>query len=229
VLLAIPDVLDRPTVDRFRAALADADWGDGAVTAGHQSARVKHNLQIDERDPLARELGETILGILGRHPLFISAALPQRIYPPMFVRYRAGIDRFGDHVDNAIRYWRHGTLRTDLSATLFLSDPDSHDGGELTIQDTFGPRTIRLPAGHMVLYPSSSLHGVAPVTRGERLAAVFWLQSLVRDDGQRSLLFDLDQEIQQLGRDFGDQAAINPRILGLTNVYHNLVRRWAIP
>lgn len=229
MLIEIPAVIDSDTLRHIRARLAEAAWGDGAVTAGHQSARAKHNLQIDARDPLARELGESLLGILGRHPLFLSAALPQRVFPPLFARYRAGMDWFGDHVDNAIRYWQGGTLRTDLSSTLFLSDPESYDGGELTIQDSFGPRSVKLPAGSLVLYPSSSLHGVTPVSRGERLAAVFWTQSLVRDDGQRRILFELDQEIQALQRDVATHDALAPRVLALTNIYHNLVRRWATP
>ncbi|MBB2201636.1 Fe2+-dependent dioxygenase [Gluconacetobacter tumulisoli] len=226
MLLAIPHVLDDAEIASFRTRLMTASWTDGRATAGHQSARAKQNLQIAEDDPLGRELGEELARALGRMPLFVSAALPQRIFPPLFSRYRAGAgDRFDNHVDNAIRYDARGTIRTDVSATLFLTPPDEYDGGTLVIDDVFGPREVRLPAGSLVLYPSSSLHRVTPVTRGERLAAVFWMQSLVRDEGQRRILFDLDRSIQDLAADLVD----DPRILSLTNIYHNLVRRWGTP
>ena len=173
---------------------------------------------------VAGELGQELLRALGQSAQFVSAALPQRIFPPVFSLYRTG-DRFDTHVDNAIRYGRHGTIRTDLSATLFLTPLDEYEGGALVIEDVFGPREVRLPPGHMVLYPSSSLHHVTPVTRGERLAAILWMQSLVRDDGQRRILYDLDHAIQELAPDLpGD-----PRIVALTGVYHNLVRRWPEP
>jgi PKHD-type hydroxylase len=224
MLIAIENVLTATQVASFRDRLAAADWQDGKATAGHQSARAKLNQQLAEDDPVAQALGQELARVLGQSPLFTSAALPQRIFPPLFSRYVPG-HVFGAHVDNAIRYSPRGTLRTDLSATLFLSPLDSYDGGALLIEDTFGTREVRLPPGHMVLYPSSSLHSVTPITRGERLAGVFWLQSMIRDDGKRRTLFDLDRTIQALAADLGDDA----RVLSLTNVYHNLVRRWAEP
>jgi PKHD-type hydroxylase len=224
MLLQIPDVLGADQVARARRRLAEADWVDGRVTAGHQSARTKDNMQLPEQHPVARELGEMILGALQHNSLFIAAALPLRVFPPLFNRYQGG-QSFGNHVDNAIRQVA-GTgvrVRTDLSATLFLAEPDEYDGGELIVEDTFGVHAVKLPAGHMVLYPSSSLHNVTPVTRGARLASFFWIQSMVRDDGERTLLFDLDTAIQRLIVDMPDhQAAVQ-----LTAVYHNLLRRWA--
>jgi len=226
MLLQLPDVLSSAEVEAFRARLAGAEWVDGRATAGHQSAQVKRNHQLAVEDPLAVELGERIARALGQMPDFVSAALPKRIYPPMVSRYRAGSgERFGTHVDNAIRYDPRGTMRADLSATLFLSDPESYDGGVLTIEDQFGPRGVKLPAGHMVLYPSSSLHSVAPLTRGERVTAVFWVQSLIRDEVVRRSLFDLDRAIQSIAGEWPD----DPRVLALTNVYHNLVRASAEP
>jgi len=223
-LLTIPDVLTRDQVAEARDHLARADWVDGRVTAGYQSSRVKNNRQLPEDHPAARALGEMILAALQRNPLFISAALPLRIFPPLFNQYEGG-QAFGSHVDNAIRQVA-GTgfrIRTDLSATLFLSQPDEYDGGELAVEDTYGVHTVKLPAGHMVLYPSTSLHHVRPVTRGARIASFFWIQSLVRDDAERTLLFDLDTAIQRLSAEAPDhQTAVQ-----LTGVYHNLVRRWA--
>jgi PKHD-type hydroxylase len=194
------------------------------VTAGTQSARVKDNLQLPEDHPAARELGAMVLSALTGHALFHSAALPLRIFPPLFNRY-AGGQSFGNHVDNAIRQITDTPLRirTDLSATLFLADPQDYDGGELVVEDTYGVHAVKLPAGHLVLYPSTSLHRVQPVTRGARLASFFWIQSLVRDDGQRTTLFDLDLSIQQLRMDLPN----HPSIVQLTAVYHNLIRRWA--
>ncbi len=224
MLLTIPDVLTRDQVAEAREHLARADWMDGRVTAGHQSARVKDNRQLPEDHPAARALGEMILAALQRNPLFISAALPLRIFPPLFNQYEGG-QSFGSHVDNAIRQVA-GTafrIRTDLSATLFLSQPDEYDGGELAVEDTYGVHTVKLPAGHMVLYPSTSLHHVRPVTRGARIASFFWIQSLVRDDAERTLLFDLDTAIQRLSAEAPD----HPAAVQLTGVYHNLVRRWA--
>ena len=224
MLLQIPDVLDASQVTRCRDALAAADWADGRATAGYQSAKAKDNAQLPEDSPVARELGELVLGALQRNALFVSAALPLKVFPPLFNRY-AGGQSFGSHVDNAIRPVR-GTphrVRTDLSATLFLGDPGEYEGGELVIEDTYGTHAVKLPAGHMVLYPASSLHLVRPVTRGERVASFFWIQSMVRDDGQRTLLYDLDRAVQQVHRDLPEsQAAV-----GLTGVYHNLLRRWA--
>ena len=224
MLLTIPDVLTPRQVAEAREDLGKAEWVDGRVTAGHQSSRVKDNLQLPEDHPAARALGEVILVALQRNSLFISAALPLRIFPPLFNQY-AGGQSFGSHVDNAIRQIA-GTsfrIRTDLSATLFLSQPDEYDGGELAVEDTYGVHTVKLPAGHLVLYPSSSLHHVRPVTRGARVASCFWIQSLVRDDVERTLLFDLDTAIQRLNAEAPD----HPAAVQLTGVYHNLVRRWA--
>jgi PKHD-type hydroxylase len=226
MLVQIPDVLSAAQVQEMRARLASAEWIDGLATAGHQGARVKRNRQLPEAAPLARELGDIILAALERHPLFISAALPARVYPPMFNRYEGG-ETFGNHVDNALRLIP-GTpdrLRTDLSATLFLAGPDEYDGGELLIEDTYGVHSVKLPAGHLILYPSTSLHRVEPVTRGARLASFFWVQSMVRDAGRRTLLFDLDTSIQRLAQTGADEAAR----LQLTGCYHNLLRMWAQP
>jgi PKHD-type hydroxylase len=224
VLLAIPDVLTREEVRRARAVLLRAEWVDGRVTAGHQSARAKDNLQLPEGSAAARDLGALVLDALQRSPLFMSAALPLRVFPPLFNRYGGG-QSFGTHVDNAIRQVP-GTphrVRTDVSATLFLAEPTEYDGGELVVEDTYGLHEVKLPAGHLVLYPASSLHHVRPVTRGERLASFFWVQSMVRDDAARTLLFDLDTAVQRLARDHPDQAST----VQLTGVYHNLLRRWA--
>ncbi len=224
MLLTIPDVLTAEQVATARDQITNADWTDGRVTAGPQSARVKNNRQLPEDHPAARALGEMILVALQRNPLFISAALPQRIFPPLFNRYEGG-HSFGSHVDNAIRQVP-GTsfrIRTDVSATLFLSQPDEYDGGELDVEDTYGVHTVKLPAGHMVLYPSTSLHHVRPVTRGARIASFFWIQSLVRDDAERTLLFDLDTAIQRVSAEAPD----HPAAVQLTGVYHNLLRRWA--
>lgn len=224
MLLQVPEVLTRDQVADVRRALDAADWIDGRVTAGHQSARTKNNLQLPEDHPTAREAGGFITQALQRHPLFVSAALPLRVFPPLFNRYQGG-NAFGSHVDNAIRQVP-GTahrIRTDLSATLFLCDPDEYDGGELTVEDTYGVHQVKLPAGHMVLYPSTSLHHVTPVTRGARVASFFWIQSLIRDDAQRTLLFDLDTAIQRVSQDLPD----NPVAVQLTGVYHNLLRQWA--
>lgn len=224
MLLQIPDVLSADQVAQARQMLDESQWVDGRVTAGHQSARAKHNLQLPEDHPVARTLADMILGALQRNSLFISAALPLRVFPPLFNRYDAGRS-FGNHVDNAIRQVA-GTnvrVRTDLSATLFLAEPQEYDGGELLIEDTYGVHSIKLPAGHMVLYPSSSLHSVRGVTRGARIASFFWIQSMLRDDAERTLLFDLDTAIQRLTIDIPD----HPAALQLTGVYHNLLRRWA--
>ena len=224
MLLTIPELLTAADVARARQALDQAEWVDGRVTAGMQSARAKDNEQLSEQHPVARQLGEMILGKLGQSALFISAALPSRVFPPLFNRYRGG-HSFGTHVDNAIRQVA-GTahrMRTDLSATLFFSSPDEYDGGELQVEDTYGIHSVKLPAGHLVLYPSTSLHHVQPVTRGARVASFFWIQSMVRDDGERTLLFDLDTAIQRLNEDTPN----HPATVQLTGVYHNLVRRWA--
>jgi PKHD-type hydroxylase len=223
-MLQIPGVLTAEQVYTCQQSLAGAHWQDGRITAGFQSAHAKNNTQIPEENPLARRLGDMVVSALERTPLFLSAALPLRVFPPLFNRYCIG-EAFGTHVDNAIRQVK-GTphrIRTDLSATLFLSPPDEYDGGVLTVEGQFGVQQVKLPAGDMVLYPASSLHHVTPVTRGTRTAAFFWIQSMVRDDARRSLLFDLDNCIQALGRDLPDHASV----VQLTGVYHNLIRQWA--
>lgn len=223
MLLKIPGVLTAEQVAQCRAALEQADWVDGRVTAGHQSSRVKNNQQLPEDHPVARQWGDLISQILARNMLFRSAALPAKIYPPLFNRYSGG-GNFGVHVDNAVRDVR-GTphrVRTDISATLFLVEPDEYDGGELVIEDTYGAQSIKFAAGDMVLYPGTSLHRVNPVTRGARMASFFWIQSLVREDSQRSLLFDMDTAIQRLAVNAPD----HPSVTQLTGVYHNLLRRW---
>jgi PKHD-type hydroxylase len=224
MLIQIPDLLTADQIAHGRRLLDAVSWVDGRVTAGHQSAIVKDNLQLPEGSPAARELGDLILGALYRNSVFMSAALPLRVFPPLFNRYEGG-GSFGNHVDNAIRY--HGgtglRIRTDLSATIFFSEPGEYDGGELLVDDTYGVHSVKLPAGHMILYPSTSLHRVTPVTRGARVASFFWIQSMVRDDGQRTLLFDLDGAIQRLRGDVPD----HPSGVQLTAVYHNLIRQWA--
>lgn len=225
MLLPIADILDAGALARVRAILAAAVWEDGNATSGAQAALAKRNRQLPEGSAAAREAGAIVLDALGRHPLFVSAALPLRVFPPLFNAY-AGGEAFGAHVDNAIRMQRGSDLRlrSDLSATLFLSDPDGYDGGELVIEDAAGERRVKLSAGSMVLYPASSVHRVEPVTRGERLASFFWIQSMVRDPTDRAILFDLDRAVQRVGAELGQdhRAAIE-----LTGVYHNLLRRWA--
>jgi PKHD-type hydroxylase len=224
MLLQVPQLLSTEEVGRARELLDTAEWIDGRATAGHQSARAKDNQQLPEQHPVAREVGEMVVAALARSPLFRSAALPLHVFPPLFNRYTSG-QSFGSHVDNSVRRVP-GTvnqIRTDVSATLFLSEPDEYDGGELVIEDTYGVQPVKLGAGSMVLYPATSLHHVRPVTRGIRLASFFWIQSMVRDDGQRTLLFDLDLAIQRLAGEAPD----HPSVLQLTGVYHNLLRRWA--
>ena len=227
MLLHIPEVLSTAEVADVRAALAGAAWADGRGTAGHLSAEVKDNQQLHWQDPLAARLGALVTARLERNPMFLSAALPRTILPPLFNRY-AGGGHYGPHLDGALRPIE-GTgqrIRTDLSFTLWLSEPETYDGGALVIRETLGERALRLPAGDLLLYPGTRIHHVAPVTRGERLAAFGWVQSMVRDTGERALLFELDAAIQRLPHD-GDEARAS--ILGLTNVYHNLLRRWADP
>jgi PKHD-type hydroxylase len=223
MLVHLEQVLTSGQVARCRERLAAADWADGRVTAGEQSARAKRNLQVPEDAPAARELGEMILAALGRNPQFVSAALPLRVFPPMFNRYDAGM-AFDTHVDNAIRFAGPVRFRTDLSATLFLTDPGDYDGGELIVEDAYGEHAVKLPAGDMILYPASSLHRVAPVTRGSRWAAVLWAQSMVRADPQRSLLHDLDTAIQALTLKVGQADAA---VISLAGTYNNLIRMWA--
>jgi PKHD-type hydroxylase len=225
MILAI-DVLSPEEAAAMAARLEAAEWADGRVTAGYQSALAKKNRQLPEDEPVARALGQEVLAALGRSLLFQSAALPNAIFPPLFNRYDVG-DRFGTHVDNAIREARDGRrIRTDLSATLFLSPPESYDGGELVIEDGHGSRAFRLPAGQLLLYPSTTLHSVTPVTRGTRLASFFWVQSLVADAGRRAILFDMDIAIQSLRPRVGDA---DPALVALTGAYHNLLRQWAVP
>ena len=224
MLLQIPDVLTAEQALSCRQKIEKAEWVDGRLTAGHQSARAKDNLQIPENHPLAQEMGEAILVSLERSPLFMSAALPAKVFPPLFNRYDGG-HSFGNHVDNSIRQIT-GTphrIRTDLSATLFLTNPEDYDGGELVIEDTYGVHSIKLPAGHLILYPATSLHNVRPVTRGARISSFFWIQSMVRDDGERTILFDMDTAIQRIS----ESAPDHPSVIQLTGVYHNLLRRWA--
>lgn len=226
MLLAIPKVLTPEQLRYCREQLTAASWVDGRATAGHQGAQVKDNRQLPESSPIARELGDLILGMLERHPLFISATLPARVYPPLFNRYEGG-QHFGNHVDNAVRLLP-GTgikIRTDISATLFLNEPDEYDGGELIVEDTYGTHSVKLAAGDMVIYPSTSLHRVTPVTRGARLASFFWIQSMIREDSQRALLFDLDTAIQRLTAANADE----PSRVRLTGCYHNLLRMWSEP
>jgi PKHD-type hydroxylase len=224
MLLAIPNVLTPAQVAEHRAQLEAAEWIDGRATAGHQGARVKDNHQLPVDHPVARQVGAAILNALASSPLFMAAALPLHILPPLFNRY-AGGQTFGNHVDGSIRIVP-GTghrLRTDLSCTLFYAGPEEYDGGELIIEDTYGTKGVKLPAGHMILYPSTSLHQVTPVTRGARLCSFFWIQSMIRDNGRRALLFDMDIAIQRLGAEKPD----HPSVVRLTGVYHNLLRQWA--
>src|SRR5476649_245052 len=226
MLVCIPKVLDASQLISVRERLDHANdgWVDGRVTAGYQGAPVKHNQQMDERSEVAHACQHIIVSALERHPMFISAVLPNEIYPPMFNRYGEGMT-FGAHVDGGLRIHPHSgnKLRTDLSATLFLADPDDYDGGELQVEDTYGAHTVKLAAGDMVLYPSTSLHLVTPVTRGVRLACFFWIQSLIRDDQQRSMLFDMDSAIQILNQTQADDLARRK----LVGCYHNLMRQWS--
>ena len=225
MMIAIPDLLDKDEVARIRALIDGGDWQDGNATSGHQSALAKKNEQLPEESDAAREAGQLVLEALGKSPLFIAAALPLKIFPPLFNLYRGG-EGFGTHIDNAVRIHRGGSfrVRSDLSATLFLEEPNAYDGGELVVEGNLGAGAVKLPAGHLLLYPASSLHRVEPVTRGARVASFFWIQSMVRDDGARTLLFDLDQSIQGVAADRGHD---DPEVIRLTGVYHNLLRRWA--
>jgi PKHD-type hydroxylase len=224
MLITIPDILNAAEVAQIRAKLDATDWVDGKVTAGYQAQRVKDNEQLAEASPLALELGDIVMKELARSPLFMSAALPLRVFPPMFNRYRGG-GHFGTHVDTAIRSVVPSgqRIRTDVSATLSLTAPEEYDGGELIVEDTYGSHSVKLPAGHLVLYPSTSLHRVEPVTRGARVSSFFWIQSMIRSDGDRTMLFDLDQTIQKLAGELPG----SPLGVKLTGIYHNLLRRWA--
>jgi PKHD-type hydroxylase len=223
MLLHIPDVLSREQVTQMRAMLDAADWTDGRETVGAQGAQVKRNQQLPDASPLRRQLGEVVLAALAKNPLYHAAALPLRTLPPRFNRYEGG-GQYGFHVDGAVMALSSDAqLRSDVSCTLFLSEPDEYDGGELIVSDTYGEHEVKLPAGDLILYPSSSLHRVAPVTRGARVASFFWVQSLIRDDSRRRLLFELDASIQRLTQTSADAAAL----LQLTGLYHNLLRQWA--
>ena len=224
MLVHVPAVLSSDQVAECRRALAEADWVDGRVTAGHQSARTKDNMQVPEDHPVARRLGEMIVGALQRSPLFIAAALPLKVYPPLFNRYQ-GSQSFGTHIDGAIRQIgaTPQRIRTDISATLFLNAPEDYEGGELLVEDTYGAHSVKLPAGDMIVYPGTSLHNVTPITRGSRIASFFWTQSLIRDDTRRGMLFDLDMSIRQLSADHPQ----HPSVVSLTSLYHNLLRQWA--
>lgn len=224
MLLHLPQILNPEELLLLQALMAEADWVDGKVTAGTQSAQVKRNIQLDEKSEYAEKGRKIVLKALSRNALFFSAALPKTIYPPLFNQYKNGMD-FGAHIDNAVRtHALTGThVRTDISCTLFLVDPESYDGGELVIEDTYGHQMVKLAAGDMVLYPGTSLHHVRPVTSGARIACFFWVQSMIRDDAQRSLLFDMDAAIATLREQHGD----SPAVIRLTGNYHNLIRMWA--
>ena len=225
MMLAIPDLLDKEEVAHIRAIIDAGDWQDGNATSGHQSALAKKNEQLPEDAEAAKEAAQLVLEALGKSPLFIAAALPLKIFPPLFNRYQGG-EAFGTHIDNAVRIHRGSAfrVRSDLSATLFLAEPDSYQGGELLVEGNFGAGAVKLPAGHLLLYPASSLHRVEPVTSGARVASFFWIQSMVRDDGASAILFDLDQSIQAIA---GDRGHADKEVIRLTGVYHNLLRRWA--
>ena len=224
MMVHVPNVLTPEQVARCREVMEKTAWIDGRVTAGHQSAQVKHNLQLPENSPEARELGTMVVEALARNNLFMSAVLPKQVFPPLFNRYDAGMN-FGAHVDNAIRGIANSSIqiRTDVSSTLFISSPEDYDGGELVVDDTYGSHTVKLPAGDMIVYPATSLHHVTPITRGARIASFFWTQSMIRDESKRSLLFDMDMAIIKLSRDHPDHASV----VELTSVYHNLLRQWA--
>jgi len=225
MLLHVPNVLTPDELAMIRGRLASAAWGDGKATAGHQSVRVKENLQLPEGSADARELGAKVLRALERNGMFMSGALPAIVYPPLFNKYEAGMN-FGAHVDNAMRALPGGRrIRTDVSATLFLSAPEDYDGGELIVEDTYGTHSVKLPAGDLILYPATSLHRVAPVTRGARVASFFWIQSMVKGDAERQMLFDLDRTIIELAQ----TTPTSPTVLRLTALYHNLVRKWGEP
>jgi PKHD-type hydroxylase len=224
MMIQIPDVLTKAQVGEVRRLIDAAEWVDGNVTSGAQAALAKRNRQLAEDSAAAKRAGELVLDALGSHSLFVAAALPAKVWPPLFNRY-AGGEQFGVHVDNAVRVKRGGTerLRSDLSATLFLSEPDSYEGGELMVEDTYGAHAVKLAAGDLILYPASSLHHVTPVTGGERVASFFWIQSMIRDDAQRRTLFDLDVAVQRLAAELGQGHA---SVVALTGTYHNLLRMW---
>jgi PKHD-type hydroxylase len=223
MLIAIADVLTGAQVADARKVLDAAEWVDGRVTAGHQGAHVKNNLQLPPGSAAGRQVGDVINNALRSNQVFMSAALPLHVMPPGFNRYEGG-QTFGTHIDNAVRTLPNGQrIRTDLSCTLFLTAPEEYDGGELVVEDTYGTKSVKLPAGHMIVYPSSSLHHVTPVTRGRRVSSFFWLQSMVRDNAHRALLYDMDVAIQRLGT----ENPTHPSVVSLTGIYHNLLRQWS--
>jgi len=227
MLVHVKQVLARDELRAARAILERATWGDGRVTAGVQSALAKNNQQLDQHGEAAQALQPVVLQGLNRHMDFFSAALPKRVFPPLFNRYGGSANAFGNHVDNAVRFipgTQGERVRTDISCTLFLSEPDEYDGGELVVEDTFGSQSIKLPAGDMVLYPGTSVHRVEPVTRGHRLASFFWVESMVRSDEQRRLLYEMDRHLMRLRSTVGED---EPAVIGLTGLYHNLLRAWA--
>jgi len=227
MLLHVREVLSAEELREARAILARAPWGDGRVTAGVQSAQAKNNEQLPQDGAETKALQRIVLGALNRHALFFSAALPRRVFPPLFNRYGGAANAFGNHVDNAVRFVPGGQgerVRTDVSCTLFLADPDEYDGGELAIADTYGAPRIKLPAGDMVLYPGTSVHRVEPVTRGHRIASFFWIESMVRSDEARRLLYEMDSHLMRLRASVGET---DPAVIGLTGTYHNLLRMWA--
>jgi len=224
MMVHVPNVLTPEQVARCREVMERAAWVDGNVTSGHQAAKAKNNLQLPEGSPEARELGDMVMDALARSNLFMSAVLPKQVFPPLFNRYETGM-KFDNHVDNAVR-GVPGTgmrMRTDVSATLFISAPEDYDGGELIVDDTYGAHAVKLPAGDMIVYPSTSLHRVTPITRGARIGCFFWTQSMIRDEAQRALLFDLDMSIMRLAGDHPEHKSV----VSLTAVYHNLLRQWA--
>lgn len=224
-MVHVNNVLSGEEVARCRALIDAAEWSDGRITAGSQSAQVKHNRQLPESAPASVAARAVVLAGLERHAMFFAAALPRRIFPPLFNRYTGDANAFGNHIDNAVRTTAGGErVRTDLSATLFLSSPEDYDGGELVIEDTYASRSVKLPAGDLVLYPATSVHRVEPVTRGARVASFFWIESMVRDAGQRRLLYDLDLAILSLRSEYGEI----PQAVSLTGSYHNLLRQWAV-
>ncbi len=227
MLVRVAGVLTPDEVALARRVLADAPWADGRITAGEQSAHAKNNLQLPERTEQTRVLQGHVMRGLERHPTFISAALPKQVSPPLFNQYSGGSNSFGNHVDSSVRYLPDGRgIRTDISCTLFLSAADEYDGGELVVEDTFGDQRVKLDAGDLLLYPATSVHRVEPVTRGVRLASYFWIQSMVRSDEQRRLLFDMDQSLMRLRSTVGET---DPAVVGLTSTYHNLLRMWVDP
>jgi len=229
MLLHIPQVLDPLSLMRCRALVEQAEWADGSITAGTQSARAKNNRQLPEDLPAAREARQLIVSGLAKSALFMTAALPKKTYPPLFNRYDGEMNAFGNHVDNAIRTSKFtgDWVRTDVSCTVFLTEPEEYDGGDLVIEDTFGVQRVKLPAGDMVLYPSSSVHRVEAVTRGSRIASFFWVESMVRSDERRRLLFEMDMAIMELRAQSPDADDENSPVVRLTSCYHNLLRQWA--